>query len=94
MLFAEAGKEFIAFLLSILALPLGTFIPLFEKQGMVGSFGNIYHSIDNLGTVYLQPNVNKETLLKPILHISGGGSGVPLKSPDFASSICKIQEIV
>uniref|UniRef100_A0A7N2MFH2 Uncharacterized protein n=1 Tax=Quercus lobata TaxID=97700 RepID=A0A7N2MFH2_QUELO len=53
---------------------------------MVGSFGNIYHSIDNLGTVYLQPNVNKETLLKPKLHISGGGSGVPLKSPDFASS--------
>ena len=55
----------------------------------MGSFGNIYHSIDNLGTVYLQPNVNKETLLKPKLHISGGGgggSGVPLKSPDFASS--------
>ncbi|XP_023887945.1 uncharacterized protein LOC112000072 [Quercus suber] len=80
VLFAEAGKEFIDFLLSILALPLGT--------GMVGSFGNIYHSIDNLGTVYLQPNVNKETLLKPKLHISGGGggSGVPLKSPDFASS--------
>ena len=86
MLFAEAGKEFIDFILSILALPLGTFIPLFKKQGMVGSFGNIYHSIDNLGTVYLQPNVNKETLLKPKLHISGGGSGVPLKSPDFASS--------
>ncbi|XP_050250345.1 uncharacterized protein LOC126697402 isoform X1 [Quercus robur] len=89
VLFAEAGKEFIDFLLSILELPLGTFIPLFEKQGMVGSFGNIYHSIDNLGTVYLQPNVNKETLLKPKLHISGGGgggSGVPLKSPDFASS--------
>ena len=90
VLFAEAGKEFIDFLLSILALPLGTFIPLFEKQGMVGSFGNIYHSIDNLGTVYLQPNVNKETLLKPKLHIfgggGGGGSGVPLKSLDFASS--------
>ena len=85
VLFAEAGKEFIDFLLSILALPLGTFIPFFEKQGMVGSFGNIYHSIDNLGIVYLQPNVNKETLLKPKLHISGD-SGVPLKSPDFASS--------
>ena len=90
VLFAEAGKEFIDFLLSIPALPLGSFIPLFEKQGMVGSFGNIYHSIDNLGTVYLQPNVNKETLLKSKLHISGGGgggSGVPLKSPDFASSV-------
>ncbi|KAL4621255.1 hypothetical protein ACB092_06G214800 [Castanea dentata] len=90
VLFAEAGKEFFDFLISILALPLGTFIPLFEKQGMVGSFGNIYHSIDNLGTVYLQPNVNKATLLKHKPHISGsgggGGSGVPLKSPDFASS--------
>ena len=66
VLFAEAGKEFIDFLLHILALPLGTFIPLFEKQGMLGSFGNIYESIDNLRSIddYLQPDVDKETLLK------------------------------
>uniref|UniRef100_A0A7N2MDZ8 Uncharacterized protein n=1 Tax=Quercus lobata TaxID=97700 RepID=A0A7N2MDZ8_QUELO len=86
VLFAEAGKEFIDFLLHILALPLGTFIPLFEKQGMLGSFGNINESIDNLRSIddYLQPDVDKETLLKAKVDISG----VPLQleMPNVVSS--------
>ena len=78
MLFVEVGKEFIDFLFQILALPIWTFIPLFEKQGMQGSFKNIFESIENLGSIYLQPSVNKEILLKPKVHISGGGgSGLP-----------------
>ena len=78
MLFVEVGKEFIDFLFQILALPIWTFIPLFEKQGMQGNFGNIFESIENLGSIYLQPGVNKEILLKPKVHISGGGgSGLP-----------------
>lgn len=32
VLIAEAGKKFIDFLLHILALPLSTFIPLFESK--------------------------------------------------------------
>jgi hypothetical protein len=55
VLFAEAGKEFIDFLFHILALPVGTFIPLLKNQGTVGSFGNIYESIENLSITYLQP---------------------------------------
>ena len=78
VLFAKAGKEFIDFLFQILALPVETFISLFEKQGMQGSFENIFESIENLGSIYLQPSVNKEILLKPKVHISGGGgSGLP-----------------
>ena len=75
VLFAEAGKEFVDFLLHILALPLGTFIPLIEKQGMVpGSFGNIYESIDNLSSINcLQSKVDKETLLKAKVDISDDG---------------------
>ena len=75
VLFAEAGKEFVDFLLHILALPLGTFIPLIEKQGMVpGSFGNIYESIDNLSSINcLQSTVDKETLLKAKVDISDDG---------------------
>ncbi|KAL0003001.1 hypothetical protein SO802_016782 [Lithocarpus litseifolius] len=61
--FVEADKEFIDFLFHILRFPLGTIIPLLKKQGTVGSFGNIYDSIENLSTTNLQPNVNKETLL-------------------------------
>ncbi|KAL4621260.1 hypothetical protein ACB092_06G215100 [Castanea dentata] len=86
VLFAEADKDFIDFRFHILCLPLGTIIPLLKKQGMVGSFGNIYDSIENLSTTYLQPNVNKETLLKHKVHISGGTGEVPLLLPDIESS--------
>ena len=70
VLFAEADKDFIDFLFHILRLPLGTIIPLLKNQGTVGSFGSIYDSIEKLSTTYLQPNVNKETLLKYKIHIS------------------------
>ncbi|KAM3704478.1 hypothetical protein ACB098_03G006500 [Castanea mollissima] len=86
VLFAEADKNFIDFLFHILALPVGTFIALLTKQGMVGSLGNIYESIENLNITYLQPNLNKETLLKPKVHIPGGGTGVPLLLPNVESS--------
>ncbi|KAL0003002.1 hypothetical protein SO802_016783 [Lithocarpus litseifolius] len=86
VLFAEAGKEFIDFLFHSLALPIGTFVPLFEKQGIQGSFGNIYESIENLGSIYLQPGVSKDTLLKPKVHISGGGTGLPLLLQNIESS--------
>ncbi|KAK4579053.1 hypothetical protein RGQ29_028927 [Quercus rubra] len=86
VLFAEADKNFIDFLFHILALPVGTFIALLTKQGMVGSLGNIYESVENLNITYLQPNLNKETLLKPKVHISGAGTGVPLLLPNVESS--------
>ena len=86
VLFAEAGKDFIDFLFHILALPVGTFIPLLKKQGMVGSLGSIYESIECLSTTYLQPKLNKETLLKPKVNFSGGGTGVPLPFASVESS--------
>ena len=88
VLFAEADKNFIDFLFHILALPVGTFIALLTKQGMVGCLGNIYESVENLNITYLQPNLNKETLLKPKVHISGAGAGtgVPLLLPNVESS--------
>uniref|UniRef100_A0A2N9HKK1 DUF674 domain-containing protein n=1 Tax=Fagus sylvatica TaxID=28930 RepID=A0A2N9HKK1_FAGSY len=86
VLFAEAGKEFIDFLFHILALPVGTIISLLKKQGTVGSFEKIYESFESFGTTYLQPNVNKETLLKPKVHTSGG-TGVPLLLPNIVSSL-------
>ena len=86
VLFAEAGKEFIDFLFHILALPVGTIISLLKKQGTVGSFEKIYESFENLGTTYLQPNVNKGTLLKPKVHTSGG-TGVALLLPNIVSSL-------
>ena len=39
-----------------------------------------------LSTTYLQPSVSKETLLKPKVNFSGGGTGVPLLLPNVESS--------
>ncbi|KAF3966484.1 hypothetical protein CMV_009421 [Castanea mollissima] len=86
VLFAEADKNFIDFLFHILALPVGTFIALLTKQGMAGSLGNIDESNENLNITYVQPNLNKETLLKPKVHIPVGGTGVPLLLPNVESS--------
>ncbi|XP_009337559.2 uncharacterized protein LOC103930004 isoform X1 [Pyrus x bretschneideri] len=65
VLFAEAGKDFVDFLLTILSLPLGTVIRLLSKDGMVGSLGKLYGSVESLSSTYMQPHFNKESLLKP-----------------------------
>ena len=87
VLYAEAGKDFIDFLFHILVLPVGSYMPLLKKQEMVGSFHNIYESVENLSSAYLQPNVDKETILNPRIHISDGtGNGIPLLLPNIESS--------
>ncbi|XVE99475.1 hypothetical protein REPUB_Repub03eG0201200 [Reevesia pubescens] len=84
VLFAEAGKDFVDFLFNILSLPVGTVIRLLTKQGMVGSLGNLYDSIENLGDTYLQSTANKDSLLNPM--VSNYASNVPLLLPNIQSS--------
>ena len=57
VLFAKAGKDFIDFLIHILALPVGTFIPLLKKQGMVGSLGAFTRALKVLLYTYFQSMV-------------------------------------
>ena len=63
VLFAEAGNDFIDFLIHILALPVGTFIPLLKKQGMVGSLGSIYESIESF-TIYIPSTRNDNSVVE------------------------------
>ncbi|XP_050250351.1 uncharacterized protein LOC126697403 isoform X4 [Quercus robur] len=87
VLYAEASKDFIDFLFHILVFPVGSYIPLLKKQEIVGSFHNIYKSIENLSSAYLQPNVKKETILNPKVHIADvTGDDVPLLLPNIESS--------
>ncbi|CAK9176523.1 unnamed protein product [Ilex paraguariensis] len=65
VLFAEASKEFVDFLIYLLSLPIGTVIKLLTKNSMVGCLGTFYGSIENLSETYLQPNQNKKSLLNP-----------------------------
>ncbi|KAL6126578.1 hypothetical protein ACLB2K_074625 [Fragaria x ananassa] len=62
VLFAEASKEVVDFLFTLLSLPIGTVIRLLTKKGMVGCLGKLYESVEELNDTYLQPNLNKDSL--------------------------------
>lgn len=53
VLFAEAGKDFVDFLFTLLSLPVGTVIRLLSKDGMVGCLGKLYESVENLNDTYV-----------------------------------------
>ncbi|XP_011027121.1 PREDICTED: uncharacterized protein LOC105127493 [Populus euphratica] len=65
VVFAEAGKDFVDFLLSLLALPLGTVIRLLTNSTMIGCIANLYNSLEKLDESYMQPNQNKDSILNP-----------------------------
>ncbi|CAK7325620.1 unnamed protein product [Dovyalis caffra] len=68
VVFAEAGKDFVDFLLNLLVLPVGTVIRLLQKSTTsVGCIANLYYSLEKLNESYLQPNQNKDSLLKPTI---------------------------
>ncbi|CAN1854296.1 hypothetical protein LINPERHAP1_LOCUS41279, partial [Linum perenne] len=69
VVYGEAGKDFVDFLLTILMLPLGTATKLLSKDNntMVGSLGNLYHSIECLSEVCFQMNPSKDRLINPMM---------------------------
>ncbi|KAI5346322.1 hypothetical protein L3X38_014201 [Prunus dulcis] len=71
VLFAEASKDVVDFLFTLLSLPVGTVISLLSKDGMVGSLGKLYESVENLDDTYLQPNLDKDILLEPKATVAG-----------------------
>ncbi|CAM8948956.1 unnamed protein product [Rhodiola kirilowii] len=79
VLFAEADKEFVDFLFSLLALPLGTVARLLKQNdGMVGSLGMLYNSIESLSESYIQPDLSKEAVLCPKVALPLADNHVPL----------------
>ncbi|KAL2323904.1 hypothetical protein Fmac_022962 [Flemingia macrophylla] len=70
VLFAEASKAVVDFFLNLLCLPISSVIRLLSKNEMVGCLGNLYESVENLNDTYMQPDTNKDVLLKPITPIS------------------------
>ncbi|CAI0550449.1 unnamed protein product [Linum tenue] len=65
VLFGEAGKEFVDFLFTILSLPLGTVTRLFSKKYYAIHPNNLYQSIEDLNDTFIQPTLNKHTILNP-----------------------------
>jgi hypothetical protein len=80
VLFAEAGKDAVDFLFSLLALPVGTTVKLLGKESMVGCVGNLYASVEKLDGTYVQPGAAKDALLRPTV-VSSAASSLLLPPP-------------
>jgi hypothetical protein len=65
VLFAEASKDVVDFLFSLLTLPVATAVKLVGKDALVGCVCNLYASVEKFDSVYLQAGVAKEALLCP-----------------------------
>ncbi|KAM3307880.1 hypothetical protein P3S67_009624 [Capsicum chacoense] len=62
VLFAEADKNCVDFLLRILSLPVSTVIRLLNKDGMSGCLSNLCESVENMNDTYIQ---SKDILSNP-----------------------------
>lgn len=84
VLYAEAGKDFVDFLIYLLTLPLGTIVKVLKDIHKVGSFSHVYDSLENLPDSYLQPKQKKSSLLNPRAPIYTTEISVMLSDYDFA----------
>jgi hypothetical protein len=89
VLFAEADKEFVDFLLGIFTLPVGAVTRLLKKAGgMAGCLPSLYQSFENMSVTYIEPYKDKGFLLEPKLVMPG--AKVPLLLPNVGSTFCKL----
>ncbi|CAO2204601.1 unnamed protein product [Urochloa humidicola] len=89
VLFAEAGKDAVDFLFSLLALPLATAAALLGAGSMPGSVGTLCASVERLDDSYLLPGADKRDLLRPALAASPAATAsssllLPLEPPAYA----------
>uniref|UniRef100_A0A0D9UWW8 DUF674 domain-containing protein n=1 Tax=Leersia perrieri TaxID=77586 RepID=A0A0D9UWW8_9ORYZ len=84
VLYAEAGKEVVDFLFSLLTLPVGTVVKVLSKDSMVGSIGKLYGSVEDLDATYVRSADAKNVLLAPA---GGFDSGKLLQLPETAAKL-------
>jgi hypothetical protein len=80
VLFAEASKEVVDFLFSLLALPLSAVAMLLGPDGgpAAGSVDGLYRSVVNLQRSFAQPGANLDALLRPAVPPAAVGCLAPL----------------
>ncbi|XP_039811597.1 uncharacterized protein LOC120674488 [Panicum virgatum] len=67
VVFAEADKDVVDFLFSLLSLPVATIVKMLGKSSMPGTFGNLYGSVEKLDCTYVVPGVDKKAVLWPTM---------------------------
>ncbi|XBI61384.1 hypothetical protein VPH35_042190 [Triticum aestivum] len=72
VLYAEAGKDVVNFLFSLLTLPVGTVVKLLTTETMVGSVGNLYGSVEKLDDTYIGREDARKDLLTPAAGCQSG----------------------
>ncbi|XBI16507.1 hypothetical protein VPH35_058751 [Triticum aestivum] len=85
VVYAEAGKDVVDFLLTFLTLPIGTVVKLLRRNSMpmVGCVGNLYGSVEKLPDDFIchrDARAAKDTLLRP------AGGRLPLLTNAGSSS--------
>lgn len=65
VVFAEAGKDTVDFLFSLLSMPAGAAVNLLGRESLAGCMGNLYASAENLDGTYVHPGAanNKDAIL-------------------------------
>ncbi|WOL06905.1 hypothetical protein Cni_G15640 [Canna indica] len=88
VLFAEAGKEVVDFLLGFLTLPLAAVIKLLRKDGMVGCIADLYDTLNSLDGRYFQSKRSKKFISLTASRSSGAANGLllPLIPPPSSAS--------
>ncbi|PWZ31358.1 hypothetical protein Zm00014a_001891 [Zea mays] len=86
VLFAEASKDVVDFLFSLLTLPVATAVKLVGKDAMVGCVGNLYASVEKLDSTYVQDGAAKDALLCPtVVSPAANTSSSLLRLPEPSS---------
>ncbi|KAJ4755922.1 hypothetical protein LUZ62_090327 [Rhynchospora pubera] len=81
VLLAEAGKEVVDFLFSLMALPLGSLIELINNESMVGSLGCTFASIKQLDAGYFLSTERKTSLIQSQIYSGSTSSSSSLSNP-------------
>lgn len=63
VLYAEAGKDAVDFLFSLLAMPIGTVAKLLPTGSDGIGVANIYASVEKMDTMYMHSRIGQEALL-------------------------------
>jgi hypothetical protein len=85
VLFAEADKEFVDFILSFFTLPVGAVTKLLKEEGgTLGCLPSLYRSFENLNVTHIEPDKDKGFLLEPKVFMPG--AKLPLLLPSVAST--------